>query len=58
MIFCLYIFAEVCEGDLDLVSTFLVQSLTFFKDMTGTTIWSMSLHMHIVLILCGSLVVS
>ena len=47
MIFCLYIFARVSERDLDLVSTFSIQSLASSKDVTAAMMLSLLLEIKV-----------
>lgn len=47
MLICLYIFAKVREGDLDLVSTYSVWSLASSEDITAMTVWSLMLEIRV-----------
>lgn len=46
-IFCVCILARIHEEDLDLVSTFLVRSLVFSKDVTAAAIWFILLDIRV-----------
>lgn len=46
-ILCLYVFARVHEGDLDLACTLSIQSLASSKDVTATVVWFMLLEIRV-----------